>query len=124
MRTDLTPRDVRGSRAPLSLVAPRSGSELNSYEIDALLLLKRRHARPGQRISARPPTLGQAVRWIAELGGYTGTSSGGPPGSVTIRRGLEYLAPIALALECLQSEGKMRSMARPRRGKITLSLGR
>jgi hypothetical protein len=85
-----------------------AGSELNSYEIDALLLLKRRHARPGQRISARPPTLGQAVRWIAELGGYTGKSSGGPPGSVTIRRGLEYLAPIALALECLQSEGKMR----------------
>ena len=29
--------------------------------------------------------------WLAELGGYTGKSSGGPPGTITISRGLAKL---------------------------------
>ncbi len=41
------------------------------------------------------PTIEQATRWVAEIGGYTGKSSGRPPGSITIRRGLELLAPAA-----------------------------
>jgi hypothetical protein len=36
-------------------------------------------------------TIGAAVEWIARLGGYTGKSSGGPPGAITIGRGLERL---------------------------------
>ena len=32
-----------------------------------------------------------ATRWIAELGGYTGKSSGGPPGATVLRRGLDRL---------------------------------
>jgi hypothetical protein len=35
--------------------------------------------------------LEQAVLYVAEFGGYTGKSSGGPPGSTTIARGLERL---------------------------------
>jgi hypothetical protein len=38
-------------------------------------------------------TVGQAVDWIARLGGYTGKSSGGPPGFITINRGLEVFDP-------------------------------
>ncbi len=35
------------------------------------------------------PTLAQATLWLAQVGGYTGKSSGGPPGSVTLARGLK-----------------------------------
>jgi hypothetical protein len=49
------------------------------------------------------------VRWLADIGGYTGPKvSGGPPGSVTIRRGLDYIRPVADALEQLEMEGKLR----------------
>jgi hypothetical protein len=42
----------------------------------------------------RPPTISELTRRIAFLGGYTGKSSGGPPGMVVIRRGLERIEPI------------------------------
>jgi hypothetical protein len=42
------------------------------------------------------PTIGLAARWIADLGGYTGRSSGDPPGSIVIRRGLFWIAPAVL----------------------------
>jgi len=32
--------------------------------------------------------LAKATLWLAEIGGYTGKSSGGPPGSTTLARGL------------------------------------
>lgn len=51
---------------------------------------------PGGRRQSKlvPPdpetmTISEAVLWIARLGGYTGKSSGGPPGTTTISRGLE-----------------------------------
>ena len=47
------------------------------------------------------PTIGQLVRWVADLGGYTGKSSGGPPGSITIGRGLQRLAQAATTLASL-----------------------
>ncbi len=42
----------------------------------------------------RIPTLGQVTRWIADLGGYVGKSSGGPPGMIILTRGWERVAPI------------------------------
>ena len=41
------------------------------------------------------PTIAQATLWLAELGGYTGKSSGGPPG---ISRGLAKLRSAADAI--------------------------
>jgi len=66
--------------------------ELAAHEVEALVWLRARREAPTHDI----PSIGQAVRWIAELGGYTGKSSGGPPGSATIGRGLERLEPAAL----------------------------
>jgi hypothetical protein len=39
-----------------------------------------------------PPTLHQAVRWIAQLGGFLARSSDGEPGPITLWRGFQHLA--------------------------------
>jgi len=81
--------------------------ELSKHEIQALLHL--RHDNKSNRAELDlndMPNIGQATLWIAELGGYTGKSSGGPPGSITIRRGLEYLRPAAHLLECLEKANR------------------
>jgi hypothetical protein len=41
------------------------------------------------------------VRWIADLGGYTGRSSGGPPGITVIGRGWER---VEVAVEVLTKQ--------------------
>jgi len=41
------------------------------------------------------PPLGEVVQWIAQIGGYTGKSSGGPPGAVVLTRGLKRLELLA-----------------------------
>ena len=81
-----------------------ASAELDSYEIRALILLKREQKKKTELVPDTMPTIAQATRWIADLGGYTGKSSGGPPGSITIRRGLDYLRPAAQLLRQLQAE--------------------
>ncbi len=49
-----------------------------------------------------------AVRWLAELGGYVGNKRSGPPGSITIGRGLERLEFAARLIERLRATRKMR----------------
>lgn len=68
--------------------APAS-EELSQPEIDAIIALK----KPKGYKLGDMPTIGLAVRWIADLGGYTGRSSGGPAGSIVIGRGLAWIAP-------------------------------
>jgi hypothetical protein len=43
-------------------------------------------------LPAVPPTLAQAVRWIAQLGGFLGRKSDGQPGSMVLWRGFQRLA--------------------------------
>lgn len=77
--------------------APAS-DELSRAEIDAAIVLSRnRKFKPGQQL-----TLGQAVTLVAEVGGYTGRSSGGPPGATTIRRGLDLVTASAAVVEGLK----------------------
>lgn len=73
--------------------------EFSATEIEALTLLKRKRKKKNEVIPDEPPTIATIVLWIAEIGGYTGKSSGGPPGSTTIARGLERLQ---LAAELLR----------------------
>jgi hypothetical protein len=69
--------------------------------VDALKREDRRFVMPKQ------PTLNQIVTFVAELGGYTGLKqSGGPPGTVTIARGLQRVRPVAEALARLESTAK------------------
>lgn len=78
--------------------------ELDPHEIRALIMLKREHKKKTEVVPDTMPTIAQATRWLADLGGYTGRSSGGPPGAITIRRGLEYLKPAAEMLRLLDGK--------------------
>lgn len=71
--------------------------ELSQEEVDALLILK----RPEDFKARLHPSISTAVTLIAELGGYTGKSSGGPPGSITIGRGLKQLEVAVLTLRAV-----------------------
>jgi transposase-like protein/transposase Tn5 family protein len=75
--------------------------ELSSYEIRAVLLLKRKYKKRTETVPDVMPTIAQAARWVADLGGYTGKSSGGPFGSITLGRGLSKVVAVAAALESL-----------------------
>jgi hypothetical protein len=68
-------------------------SELTAIELTALLALRAPKVPPPD-----PLTLQQAVRWIAELGGYIGPWNG-PPGPTVIGRGLYDLGVAVRVLE-------------------------
>ena len=72
--------------------------EFSEIELHALLLFKRRSKKKTETIPDSVPTIAQATLWLAELGGYTGKSSGGPPGTITISRGLAKLRSAADAI--------------------------
>lgn len=82
--------------------------EFTPHEITATLLMKRKYKKQTEVIPESMPTIGQFTTWLAELGGYTGKSSGGPPGSVTIKRGLDFILPIAAALAAIAEQQTMR----------------
>jgi hypothetical protein len=76
--------------------------EFSLIELRALRLLRFGKPSGKQATSASAtPTLGEATLWVAQLGGYIGKSSGGPPGSVTLTRGLIQVQAAARALEAL-----------------------
>jgi hypothetical protein len=72
--------------------------EFSEAELHALILLKQRSKKKTESIPDSVPTLKQATLWLAEFGGYVGKSSGGPPGSTTISRGLLKLRVAADAI--------------------------
>lgn len=78
-----------------------ASAELSPREIEALILLKRRYRKQNEEIDDETPDLQTATRWIAELGGYTGRASGGPPGTTTIARGLAQLNIAAEMLDAI-----------------------
>jgi Transposase DDE domain. len=82
--------------------------ELSDLEIEALKRLKHQQKKKTETVGPGIPTIGVAVRWLADLGGYTGKSSGGPPGSTTIGRGLEDVAVAARLLKSLRDDEEMR----------------
>lgn len=67
--------------------------ELTPTELEAIVLL-----RQSKKPINKAPTLLEAVRWIAELGGYGGPWNG-PPGPTTIGRGLDRVELVARAFE-------------------------
>jgi hypothetical protein len=84
--------------------------ELDPTEIEALKI--ERKSRYLGKFAPRIDllTIGEATRWVAEMGGWMGQKSSGPPGSITIGRGLQVLAIYTKALLEARSE-----LATPRR---------
>ena len=76
--------------------------EFTPAEIKAAALL---HFGKAAKTKIKPvatPSIADVTLWIACVGGYTGkTSSGGPPGSITLARGLREVRAAAKALEAL-----------------------
>lgn len=73
-----------------------ASEEFSRTEIDAAIALRRKRTK--YQIGDVPP-LAELVRLIADIGGYTGRSSGGPPGPTVIARGLQRLGIAAEVLE-------------------------
>jgi hypothetical protein len=98
---------ARIERLPRTQPQASACEAFNKYELHALTLMKRKYAKRTESIPDTIPCMADAVRWLAELGGHAGRKTSGPPGAVTIRRGLEFITPIALAFEPLESEADL-----------------
>jgi hypothetical protein len=79
--------------------------ELADDEIRVLVVLARNIKKRAERSPTTALTIAEATDWIARLGGYTGKSSGGPPGSITIARGLECLRFAVLGARAMGALG-------------------
>ena len=79
--------------------------EFSPAEIKAAALLHFGKAGNSKVAPGTSPTIAEVTLWIANIGGYTGrASSGGPPGSIVLARGLESVRTTAKALEALSSD--------------------
>jgi hypothetical protein len=79
--------------------------EFSPAEIKAAALLHFGKSGKTKVAPAAAPTIAEVTLWIAKIGGYTGrTSSGGPPGSIVLARGLDSVRTTARALEALASD--------------------
>jgi hypothetical protein len=76
-----------------------ASDEFDPVEIRAAALLHFGESAKTRVPRSVVPTIAEVTLWIAKIGGYTGqTSSGGPPGSITISRGLDRVRSAAKAL--------------------------
>ena len=82
-----------------------STEELSRNEINATIILRQPQ---GYHLGDTPP-IGLIVRWIADLGGYTGKSSGGPPGSIVIGRGFREIALLARSLSNVKVQSRRKN---------------
>lgn len=73
---------------------------LEGYEWKALFC----HTHQCTQTPSQPPSLHQAIRWIAQLGGFLGRKGDGEPGVKTIWRGLRRLHDIASTWKLLCSQ--------------------
>jgi hypothetical protein len=70
-------------------------TELGDDEIEALKLDQRDRSK--KKPVPPSPTIKQATEWIAQLGGWIGPANG-PPGSITLARGLDRLRDLVIGI--------------------------
>ncbi len=84
-----------------------AADQFTKWEIEVAVLLRRKYKKRTDPVPMNEATVGELISWIADVGGYTGRSSGGPPGAIFLRRGMETLAPAAAQLEQSVVEGRI-----------------
>jgi hypothetical protein len=80
-------------------------------EIETMILWRQAHApkaQPAFELGDDIP-LAEMTRCVAQLGGYMKSRNSAPPGTVTIMRGLEYLANLVEGRRLARAEAKRRS---------------
>jgi hypothetical protein len=75
--------------------------EFSDAELRAITLLRFGKAAKKRFSEGVVPSLGEATLWLAQLGGYTGKSSGGPPGAVVLSRGLKDVEAAVRAIAAM-----------------------
>jgi hypothetical protein len=90
-------RAMRLSQLARSTPDVPATTEFTKFELQAVIALR----APKGISKNHHPTLGQAVRWVADIGGYSGPWNG-PPGHTIIGRGLLEVLTAARALENLR----------------------
>lgn len=75
-----------------------AASEFTADELEALRVAKNSQKSRVEKLVEGDLSLAIAVRWVADIGGYVGNRSSGPPGATVIGRGLEHLAIYTQAL--------------------------
>ncbi len=73
-------------------------------DLEALVVLR----KPKDIELGDPITIKQAVRWVADLGGYVGNNRSGAPGKITIGRGLLDLEVAVLAIAAYKKSSARR----------------
>ncbi|HWH68777.1 MAG TPA: IS4 family transposase [Candidatus Sulfotelmatobacter sp.] len=86
---------------------------LSSAQWQALYCYHHHTRQPPQK----PPTIAEAVLWIAQLGGFLARKSDGQPGSMTLWRGLQRLNDIVEAWEVFGTGNEPTPRCPKRRGK-------
>jgi len=94
-------RSVRLARLSRETPEVPASQEFTQDEIDGAIVLRRRRTKLRM---GDVPSLAEVVRLVADLGGYTGKSSGGPPGPTVIARGLERIATAALVIASMREK--------------------
>ena len=79
-----------------------ASDEFTPTELQAIAVLRFGTRGCTKTSENKLPTINEAVHWVAEIGGYTGKSSGGPPGSVTIARGLRDVEVAAQVIAAMR----------------------
>jgi hypothetical protein len=65
--------------------------EFTVDELDVLRIMKTKQKKRTEVLVEGTPTIAIATLWVAEIGGYVGAKSSGPPGATVIARGLGRL---------------------------------
>jgi len=78
-----------------------SSSLLSEHEWRVLRSKSARNNDPNNQ----PPTIKQAVAWIAKLGGHLGRKCDGPPGTITLWRGWKRLTDLCEGVRLAENEG-------------------
>lgn len=76
-----------------------------------------------RQVPDQPPTIGQAVQWIAQLGGFLARKRDGHPGTMTLWRGLQRLNDIVKAWQAFGPNPLPVKRAKRRRQKISKRCG-